>query len=150
MSTHQPSLDAFVKATFDVTSIFDPTRAPTIATPRVAPTCRDVEAIAEATPAWARGIPETAALVMGGFTKPKPTPKTTYAQNNHVNGVFTLRRTNMTLPKRIPTPPRSSGHRAPRRPTMSPAIGGVIRVIAAIGRVSSPAPSAESPRTSCK
>ena len=53
------------------------TREPTTATPRVWPTCRDVEAMAAATPAWARGMPETAVLVIGAFTKPKPIPKTT-------------------------------------------------------------------------
>ena len=50
---------------------------PTTATPRVDPTWREVEAMAEATPACARGIPETAALVMGALTKPKPMPNTT-------------------------------------------------------------------------
>ncbi len=33
--------------------------------------------MAEATPACARGIPETAALVMGAFANPKPMPNTT-------------------------------------------------------------------------
>ncbi len=50
--------------------------APTVATPMACPNCREVVAIAEATPAWARGIPETAAFVIGAFTKPKPTPNT--------------------------------------------------------------------------
>jgi hypothetical protein len=77
VTNHQPTLVAVVNVTFDVTPIFGPTSAPTIATPSVAPTWRDVEAMADATPAWARGIPETAALVMGGFTKPNPTPNTT-------------------------------------------------------------------------
>ena len=53
------------------------TRAPTTATPNVAPIWREVEAMAEATPAWARGMPETAALVMGALTNPKPIPKAT-------------------------------------------------------------------------
>jgi hypothetical protein len=34
-------------------------------------------AIAAATPAWARGMPDTAAFVIGALTKPKPIPKTT-------------------------------------------------------------------------
>ena len=46
--------------------------------------------MAAATPAWARGIPETAALVIGALTKPKPMPKITYAVNNQVNGVVAL------------------------------------------------------------
>ena len=53
------------------------TIAPTTATPSVWPNWREVVAIAEATPAWARGIPDTAAFVIGAFTKPKPSPKTT-------------------------------------------------------------------------
>ena len=48
-----------------------------MATPSVWPTCRDVVAIAEATPACARGIPETAAFVIGVLMNPKPSPKTT-------------------------------------------------------------------------
>ena len=51
--------------------------APTIATPIAWPNWREVVAIAAATPAWARGIPETAALVIGALTNPKPRPKTT-------------------------------------------------------------------------
>ena len=53
------------------------TIAPTTATPSVWPTWREVVAIAAATPAWARGIPDTAALVIGALTNPKPSPKTT-------------------------------------------------------------------------
>src|SRR6478609_8257196 len=52
------------------------TIAPTTATPSVWPTCREVVAIAEATPAWARGIPDTAAFVIGALTNPNPSPKT--------------------------------------------------------------------------
>ena len=44
------------------------TAAPMIATPRVPPTCRLVEAMAAATPAWLSGIPETAVFVIGEFT----------------------------------------------------------------------------------
>jgi DNA-binding transcriptional MerR regulator len=41
---------------------------PAIATPRVVPVCRPTEAVAAATPAIERGIPETAVLVIGGLT----------------------------------------------------------------------------------
>lgn len=51
--------------------------APMTATPRVPPIWRLVEATAAATPAWVRGMPETAVLVMGALTKPKPRPKKT-------------------------------------------------------------------------
>jgi len=59
----------------------EPTRravrtVPATATPSEAPTWRLVDAIAAATPAWERGIPETAALVIGAFSIPKPSPKT--------------------------------------------------------------------------
>ena len=50
------------------------TIAPTTATPSVWPNCREVVAIAEATPAWDRGIPDTAAFVMGALTNPNPSP----------------------------------------------------------------------------
>ena len=50
---------------------------PTTATPRVEPIWREVLAMAAATPACARGMPETAALVIGAFTSPNPMPKIT-------------------------------------------------------------------------
>ena len=51
-------------------------RSPTTATPSVWPNCREVVAIAAATPAWARGMPDTAVFVIGALTNPKPIPKT--------------------------------------------------------------------------
>jgi len=63
---------AAARSVWPETAIFEVTRAPTTATPSVWPICRDVEAMPAATPAWARGMPDTAALVMGAFTKPKP------------------------------------------------------------------------------
>ena len=54
-----------------------PATAPTTATPRVWPTWRLVEATAAATPACEGGMPETAVLVIGGLTRPKPSPNTT-------------------------------------------------------------------------
>ncbi|MGO9972474.1 MAG: hypothetical protein ACLP01_06640 [Solirubrobacteraceae bacterium] len=50
--------------------------APVTATPTAAPIWRQVEAIAPATPAWSSGMPESAALVIGGLTRPEPAPKT--------------------------------------------------------------------------
>lgn len=50
---------------------------PMTATPRTLPICRDVDAIAEATPARSGGIPLTAVWVMGGFTRPNPQPRST-------------------------------------------------------------------------
>ena len=53
------------------------TAAPTTATPSDWPTWRLVEAMAAATPAWERGMPDTAVLVIGAFTMPVPIPKIT-------------------------------------------------------------------------
>jgi hypothetical protein len=77
LSTHQPPRDAWLKPPLKKPPVVVLASAPTTATPSVEPICREVEAIAEATPAWALGIPDTAAEVMGVFTKPKPMPKIT-------------------------------------------------------------------------
>ena len=53
-----------------------PAIAPASATPSVRPTWRQVEATAAATPACEAGMPETAVLVIGGLTSPKPIPNT--------------------------------------------------------------------------
>src|SRR6185437_6768630 len=47
--------------------IRDVTTAPRTATPRAAPVCRLVDAIAAATPACDRGMPEAAELVIGAL-----------------------------------------------------------------------------------
>jgi hypothetical protein len=51
---------------------------------------------------------------------------------------------------RRPTPAMRRGMRAPRVPTIRPEMVGNTRAIAAMGRVSMPACSGESPRTSCR
>ena len=66
------------------------TIAPATATPSVGPTWREVVAIAAATPACARGIPDTAALVIGALTSPKPSPNTTYAASSRASGVVAV------------------------------------------------------------
>ena len=48
---------------------------PMTATPSDVPTCRLVDATPAATPACWRGMPDTAALVIGAFTRPNPAPK---------------------------------------------------------------------------
>src|ERR1700728_3105014 len=80
---HQPSWLATAKQMCMGPPRLDVAIAPTRATPRVAPTCLEVEAMPAATPAWARGMPETAAFVMGAFTNPNPIPKIAYALNKH-------------------------------------------------------------------
>ena len=53
------------------------TMEPVTATPSDWPTWRLAEAMAAATPACATGMPDTAALVIGAFTRPNPTPTVT-------------------------------------------------------------------------
>ena len=106
------------------------TIAPTTATPSVWPTCREVVAIAAATPAWARGIPDTAAFVIGALTKPKPRPKTTYAASSHASGVVGVDAgQHARTPVTRQTPAITSGRRGPRRPTMRPDSGDATTVI---------------------
>src|SRR5580692_4988887 len=45
---------------------------PMIAIPRTLPTWRDVDTVADATPACSGGMPVTALLVIGGLTRPNP------------------------------------------------------------------------------
>ena len=89
--THQPARLARAKSRWLPFASDAETSDPTTATPNVEPIWREVLAMAAATPAWARGMPETAALVIGAFTNPNPMPKITYAVNSHVNGVVALR-----------------------------------------------------------
>ena len=58
-------------------------------------------------------MPETAVLVIGAFTNPNPMPKTTYAVNNHVNGVVALSPTSIRQEAVRATPATSRGILAP-------------------------------------
>src|SRR4051812_38698644 len=78
------------------------TTAPTTATPRVRPTCRLVVATAAATPAWLEGMPDTAVLVIGGFTAPSPSPKTQYAPSSQPSEVPALSDTSIRPPAPSP------------------------------------------------
>ena len=51
------------------------------ATPSEGADLAAVDAIPEATPAWEKGMPDTAAWVIGAFTMPEPRPKTVNATN---------------------------------------------------------------------
>ena len=73
---HQPTRLASVKPARRLPCRTDSTADPAIATPSAVPTCRLVDAIPAATPAWDTGIPDTAVLVIGGFTIPAPMPNT--------------------------------------------------------------------------
>jgi hypothetical protein len=74
--------------------------------------------------------------------------RSTYAVNNHENGVESLTRVSMMQPTRSPTPEMMRGMRAPRTARIRPEITGNSRAIDAMGKVSIPAWSGESPRTS--
>ena len=126
------------------------TSEPSTATPSAEPTCRLVDATPAATPACVTGIPDTAVFVIGALTMPKPTPNTTYAATTRSSGVSTSRLSSRAPLAAIPAPPTRSGSRVPRVATIRPEIGGSSTVIAAMGRVSSPACSGENPRTSCR
>jgi hypothetical protein len=121
---------------------------PTTATPSVWPNWREVVAIAAATPACARGIPETAVFVIGALTNPTPIPKTTYAAISHANGVVASIPISIAHAVTIATPAIASGSRGPRRPTMRPDSGDAIIIITAMGTVASPACTGDRPRTS--
>ena len=114
------------------------------------PNCRDVVASAAATPACSRGMPETAAFVIGALTKPKPIPNTTYAASSQANDVCGPTSTSIAQATIAETPAMTSGVRGPRRPTMRPETGERITVIRAIGTMAMPASIGESPRTSCR
>src|SRR4051794_32365243 len=103
--------------------------------------------MADATPAWARGIPDTAALVIGALTKPKPAPKMTYAASTHASEVSESIPVSIAQATTRQPPEIARGRRGPRRPTMRPDSGDARTVMRAIGTVASPAWIGENPRT---
>ena len=72
---HQPAWLAVAKPSWKLPTTREVAAAPTTATPSDWPICRLVDAKAAATPACSWGSPETAVLVIGAFTTPKPKPK---------------------------------------------------------------------------
>ena len=74
---HQPTWLASTKPARSDPCSAESTADPATATPSAEPTCRLVDAIPAATPAWDLGMPDTAVLVIGAFTRPPPMPKTT-------------------------------------------------------------------------
>ena len=73
---HQPARLASAKPVRkDDACRAESTADPITATPSEVPTWRLVEAIAAATPECDRGMPDTALLVIAGFTMPTPMPK---------------------------------------------------------------------------
>ena len=87
--------------------------APTTATPSVCPNCRLVEATAAATPACARGIPDTAVLVIGAFTKPNPIPNNAYPMNRETPDVSASNPANITALAVIAVPAINRDIRGP-------------------------------------
>ena len=126
---------------------------PMIATPSAAPTCRLVEATAAATPAWERGMPETAVLVIGALTMPKPTREQRRSWRAASRSWWSrLEPGQQQAARRTSrTPATSSGSRGPRAPTIRPGERrAAASVTTAIGSRNSPACSADSCRTSCR
>ena len=72
---HQPAWLASAKPVRTAPCSADSTADPMTATPSEVPTCRLVEAIAAASPAWDGGMLDTAVLLIAGFTMPTPIPK---------------------------------------------------------------------------
>ena len=74
---HQPACVAWANPVANEPTSADAATEPITAIPSELPTWRLVEATAAATPAWVRGMPDTAVLVIGAFTMPNPAPNTT-------------------------------------------------------------------------
>ena len=89
-------------------------------------------------------------FVIGALIIPKPTPNTTYAATTSTSGVLASRVSSRQPPAAMPSTADHQRQPGAARATIRPEIGGSSAVIAAIGRVSSPACSGEYPRTSCR
>jgi hypothetical protein len=74
---HQPGWPAAANPARPGARVRAATIEPRTATPRLFPIWRPVVVIAAETPAWARGMPATAVLVIGALTRPNPTPSST-------------------------------------------------------------------------
>src|SRR5260370_23623103 len=77
VTIHQPTWLAAARLVASGPCKREVTADPTTATPSDWPICRLVEATAAATPACDRGMPDTALLVIGVLTRPKPAPNST-------------------------------------------------------------------------
>src|SRR2546429_8460032 len=97
-----------------------PATTPNTATPSVRPTWRLVVATAEATPACADGIPDTAVLAIGGLTSAEPRPNTAEAPRRGGSGVWGARAVSLrALAITARAPPRQAG-REPEPPLTGP------------------------------
>src|SRR5579872_5642255 len=96
------------------------TTDPITATPSDWPTWRLVEATAAATPACARGIPETAVLVIGGLIVPKPRPNSAYTTPRNRTGLVGVTHSSSSADRVMKPPATSSDGREPRRATKRP------------------------------
>src|ERR1700761_665970 len=127
-----------------------PRMVPARATPSAAPICLLVEATAAARPACALVMPDTAVLVMGAFTMPKPIPKITYVSSNIGSGVAAVNCVMINALMTVAAPETSSGGCVPYAPTNRPESGEQRMVASASGMVHRPVWKADKPRTSCK
>src|SRR5262249_23677956 len=103
-----------------------PASAPSRATPTDTPIWRLVDATAEANPACARGMPDTAANVTGALTMPKPTPKSAYTITRAGSGVCGCNCVRNSALDASMAPLTNSEGRAPWVPTRRPESGDTI------------------------
>src|SRR4029077_20852069 len=115
--TNHSGLAAAAKSA-PATASAEPATEPHNATPRLTPTCRLVEATAEAAPARSVGMPLTAALVIGAFTIENPMPKTAKTISNIHTGVVAVSLVSSNVAVVIRVPAISSDGRLPKRPTI--------------------------------
>ena len=130
----EPQRPAATAKSAPVVASADPATEPHSATPRLTPTCRLVEATAEAAPARSVGMPLTAALVIGAFTIEKPMPNTAKTTSSCHTGVVAVSRVSITVAAVIRVPAISSDGRLPNRPTIRPDSGEKISAPTATGR----------------
>lgn len=102
----------------------------------------------EATPAWAAGMPETAAWVIGAFTAPAPRPNTANAPMRWEVDHDTVSPDSSTPPAAMAAPETIMGIRPPQRARIRLEATAPTAITAAMGARCSPAFSGERPRTS--
>ncbi len=94
-----------------------------------------MEATAAAIPARARGMPDTAVLVIGAFTMPKPSPNSTYAVMSRQIGMSAVSPVRIRPLSAMVTPATTSGTRGPALATIRPDRGAQTAVSPAMGSV---------------
>src|SRR5215218_3799258 len=130
--THRTRAATAKSAPFVASAV--PATEPHSATPRLTPTWRLVDAIADAAPARSVGIPLTAAVVIGAFTIEKPIPNTAKMTSSCHTGVVAVSTVSSTVDAVIRTPATTIDGRPPYRPTIRPDSGEKTSAPRATGR----------------